>query len=332
VESAAPETAFHHPLFNGEYNGKTGAGLYSPQGVSQEQQELNITTHSNAGELVDNGYFSATTVHGVINYTNLNEDSYKEFGFAEVGESFERPNAFTSTEDSMRELSKLELSEMTAQEKAGLHFFTSSNYEWLNRVLYKKESPAPPVNYAEPPLTDIEEEEEKFPMLERREQTAARVKEVTEAIDSSMSKAPKKQRVLYRGMSPHNKAFPTTGDPAKNVQEWLDNNVSLGQELVFDGYQSSSPDLSSAMSYCGDGGVIYEILSSEGVNVADVSDYPWEKEVLLPRGARYMVVGVHRNKKITWGRRTNVVQLVAINSKGAVLDGTNADPAPELSF
>lgn len=64
--------------------------------------------------------------------------------------------------------------------------------------------------------------------------------------------------------------------------------------------------------------------------------------MILPRDSRYMIVGkqkasggysvlVNGKSKIIKTDIT-VVQLVAINSKGEVLDGTNADTPKDISY
>jgi hypothetical protein len=79
-------------------------------------------------------------------------------------------------------------------------------------------------------------------------------------------------------------------------------------------------------------GMLFEILTPEGVNVTSVSEYRSEREVLLPRNQTYVVVG-HKeivNDEDYPEYNQKVVQLVAINSKGEVLDGTNADEPPSI--
>jgi hypothetical protein len=79
------------------------------------------------------------------------------------------------------------------------------------------------------------------------------------------------------------------------------------------------------------GGILFEVLTPEGVNVTSVSEYKSECEVLLPRNQTYVVVG-HKTIIDKYYPEDNkkVVQLVAINSKGEVLDGTNADEPPSI--
>lgn len=67
-----------------------------------------------------------------------------------------------------------------------------------------------------------------------------------------------------------------------------------------------------------------EISTPAGMNVSSVSRIKGEAEVLLPRGARYVVVGRYSTDAAV------VLQMVAVNSKGELLDGTNDDPPPPL--
>lgn len=321
VEPAADLTV--NPIFSKEWAGKKGAQLYGSKNATREQKELNINVDEIEGTLVDAKYFAATTVQGTINYNNLNDQSYKEFGFDEINstQTLGETRAKFSVSD-MVDYSKAELENMSPAEKASLRFFTSNNYEWLNGVLYGHESPDPDQDNEKPYFNkDTVDDKYHHYTMSYGEKTSSKVNEITGMIDSAMTKGPKKQRIVYRGMNQHNKAIEDAG----GMNQWFDDNVKLGQELKFDGYQSSTPDLNSATSYSGSNGVLYEILTPEGVNVASVSQFEHEKEVLLPRNARYMIVGVHRDVKVNPYDKANVIQLIAMNDKGQILAGSNAD-------
>jgi len=118
------------------------------------------------------------------------------------------------------------------------------------------------------------------------------------------------------------------------VDNWLADHGQLGQTISFSSYTSTSSCISVARNMSGNdsSGMLFEILTPEGVNVTSVSEYRSEREVLLPRNQTYVVVG-HKeivNDEDYPEYNQKVVQLVAINSKGEVLDGTNADEPPSI--
>lgn len=114
------------------------------------------------------------------------------------------------------------------------------------------------------------------------------------------------------------------------VDNWINNHGRLGQTVSFSSYTSTSTCISVA-SRMSNEGILFEILTPEGVNITSVSEYTSEREVLLPRNQTYAVVG-HKTIVDEYYPECNVqvVQLVAINSKGEVLDGTNADEPPSI--
>ena len=325
VTPAASDATFNHPLFKTKNQYKVGKS-------SSELEALNLTQEKATGKLVTMGYLSGTVTHGVINYNNITPESYKEFGFEDPKQSY-----LKATEEldisKMKNLSKLELEGLKSEEVKGLRYFTSSAYEWLNEALYTQKIKPTVTN--DHNVFDTKDEWH-LDVLERDENA---LHQVCNAIDSAMDKAPKKQRVVYRGVSKFSAIFGEEdsfanpyddNERAGALEKWVSTNLKLGQEIKFDGYQSSTPNKKTAINYANNQGLMYEILTSEGINVTDVSHFDYEREVLLPRDARYMVVGVHKNVEDKFGRKYQVVQLVAINEKGAVLDGTNASPLAGL--
>lgn len=144
-----------------------------------------------------------------------------------------------------------------------------------------------------------------------------------------MRKSPKKQRIVYRGIVNESHIIQSSRD----VDSWIKEHGQLGQTLTFNSYTSTTASVDRARSISGkdSSGMIFEILTPEGINVTSVSEYKDEKEILLPRNQTYVVVG-HKTIVDEYGPEFNqkVVQLVAINSKGEVLDGTNADEPPSI--
>ena len=314
-----------HPLFKD--------GGYRIADSSQGLENLNLTQETVEGALVETGYFSEKVTHGVINYNNITPESYKEFGFEDPSDSFKNQKSFTVQE--MMDLSELELEGLNPHEKQGLRYFTSSGYRWMNEALYSGKVESTTVENKDYSIFN-EDAWGQDALVDDYDENS--LHQLCNAIDSAMDKAPKKQRIVYRGMGLFNKVFGEESefdDPydykerRAALSKWIDENLKLGQEIKFDGYQSSTPHKETATNYAGHGGLVYEILTSEGINVTSISHFSNEREVLLPRDARYMVVGVNEAKDSA-GSEYKVVQLVAINENGAVLDGTNTSPLADL--
>jgi hypothetical protein len=333
------EASVSHSLLKGNFTTMPG----SPEDVyaigenvtSTQQSELGLTVNKVTGGFVEGKYVQPQIIDGVIDYTKLDENSYKAFGFNEVKTTAGESHKLKSTEDkserneetgymmhTLEELSQAELKDMSPEQRAALRMFTSNEYEWINASLYAKKDFR---------LSESDPEHQPYFVGAKLEpnahygstsHTPEMLREVVTHMDAALENAPRVQRLVYRGMSPGNAAFKQTSTPAPydktNVEHWMDENIVLGKEMVFDGYQSSSMDGHVAMDYSGSGGVVYEILTSEGANVVSVSEYDHENEVILPRNSRYMVVGVHRGVDIGWTKGSNLVQLVAITETGAV--------------
>ena len=250
-------------------------------------------------ELSKLGYIKEHVLSGVLRHDMIDDASHKELGFDGKDLLTKDPNEELNKK--LYGISMDEIKPLTYDEKDSLTFFTSSSYEWFNNILYRKSAPS----------------------NETKAQTSENVKRVVGHLDSAMTKAPKTQKIVYRGVPAGSGLF-----IGKGVHQWVDENLTQGKEIVFDGYQSSTPDLRSAKSYKGyAGGLIYEIMTPEGINVTSISHYANEHEIILPRSSRYAVVGVQKTSD-----GGAVVQLVAINSKGEVLDGTNADTPEDISY
>lgn len=333
VSNAVSESSFKRSFLNQNLkNDAKISDLFKPKNQTIESKKINITSSENEGELVDQNYFSGKRVSGTVNYNNLDENSYKEFGFKEISDSPEdyyyMDRRLKVNLEDFEKLSQLELEQMSQTEKAALKFFTSNQYRWFNDAIYSNgkslkdefnafagEPPFEANSYGEYNLSNA-----------NIDKNAENVKIISEKLDEAFENAPKIQRVVYRGKKAHTRAFEKYGG---DVGKWIEENAKLGQEVKFDGYQSTTADIGIAASYsgqhAGDPGLIYEIMTPEGVNLSSISEYEEEREILLPRDSRYMVVGVHKNQKLnSFEGKAYVIQLVAINDKGEVLTGENS--------
>lgn len=240
------------------------------------------------------GYLAEESIHGYVRYDLLDSESHKAFGFD--GKDIYNHNSMYKT-SSLREWSQEELSKLDSEEVKSLQFFTSNEYEWFNDVLYENNK-----------------------LINSK---SAKFHHNVKHLDSAMAKAPKKQRILYRGVRKYSDMF-----KGQSIHEWVDNNMKIGEGVSFKGYQSSSPDRNSALSYSHHNhGLVYEILTPEGINITDKSHYTTEHEVVLPRDSKYIVAGVQKSQN-----GGACVQLVAVNNNGEVLDGTNSDEPRSIDY
>jgi hypothetical protein len=342
VNHSVPISSFGNIYKETNFHDKSGEQLLRKASDEHKPyQKLNITSETYTGELVDLKYINEKQISGVINYTQLDEDSYKEFGFAPIETEGDNINLHGTmrSEYEVAELSEPEIAVMSDDEKTALRMFTSNHYKTINRALYNTNEEYTPLS-AEPDDKSLHFQFGKEFNLYETYYDEARfspsfMTELTENLDSAFTKSPGYQRTVYRGMSGYNAAFRSPDyDSADGTEatHWIKKNVKLGQEMVFDGYQSSSVDQSIALDYAsGDGGVVYEVITSTGINVTKISAYKNEMEVILPRSARYMVVGVHQGVNIGHRKNMNVVQMVEINDQGAVAEAGNHTPPPALT-
>jgi hypothetical protein len=314
--------------FDGEFQGESGDILF--KSVSTENnQKLNLTVDKHNGALVQLGYFADKTFHGVINYKDIDESSYMEFGFGKMPfkrQCFSRRMIPTNR---VIELSKQEVTKLSLPEQVAARFFTTNEYEWFNGALHGDETCLVEIVEGNARTEFVNDYSDvhyimsfNIPLEMRTKET---VRNTCKVLDSALEKGPKINRIVYRCVDAESKFIRQAG----GLEKWMSENIALGKELKFDGYQSSSVDLEVAKTYVGsDGGLVFEIMTPEGVNISSISDFLDEKEVLLPRQSRYVVVGVHNDLRMesSGSGPISVVQLVAINDKGEILDGTNASP------
>lgn len=339
VEHAVTTSEFQHSLFR-SYHAGNKAVLYERKD-GEAVSPLGITVRERTGLLAYENYFSSKQNSGLLNYTKLDETSYKEFGFQPPEE--ERTNSWTL--DQLKELSEAELGDMTVSEKKALQSFTGDPYKMINVSLYGK-GPSylskSKVEY-KPYYNDETEEDGTWQHVIGAEKPEF-IQEFTKLADSAMTKTPKQQRIVYRGMGRHHAELyaSTMSETTEKIAKYVDENYSLGQEVMLDGFQSSSYSPTIAADYAGLGGILFEIKTASGANVTSISDYGDEREVILPRHSRYMVVGVHKKatfvaddigKDQAYKRQDNttIIQLIEITDDGYIRDETNFSAPPPLT-
>lgn len=282
--------------------------------------------------------FNIDTIRGNLNNLSFDQNSYKLFGFISQEDNYERyedrmRNYFMLNNNDLLEQSKNELANATNEQKASVLFYTGSAYDYMNEFLYNKKihSDLSMYNISEDSNNIFEEEHgETIVNLESIGRKENIIK-VCHHIDEVFQHSPMKQKIVYR--SSHARNLIPGVDWKKHFQYFYGKEFALGNEVKWDGYVSTSAD--SRYISPGEGNIIFEILTPEGVNITSISDFKTdEAEILLPRGTRYRVVGSkkmkHKNYKgIPYFIR--LVQLVAVNNYGDILDGTNSDTLKKLS-
>lgn len=329
-----------HPIFtlkapnNATLYGRTEYGDVSSLGVSARYC---------AGYLAEYGYFARKQISGLVDYTKLDENSYKEFGFQDP--SVEREHRLRL--DEIKRISAAELKPLTFGEKSALNFYTKSTYSWINKALFANGSPVlleARDDEATPQFSNENKEfdPQKHSVTDASRRSAELLRVFTERVDSAMSRAPLQQRVLYRGIKYTHEAFHNYDWDDDFVENYVEENYPLGREVRFDGYQSTSMDAGIAAGFASRRGLLFEIRSASGLSVSSISNAGAEEEVLLPRDSRYMIVGVHKKvdyKTADAYRKSNptipnitVVQLVEIDEKGYICDDTHLnEPNPLTS-
>jgi hypothetical protein len=255
----------------------------------------------------------------------LTEESYKDFGFLPAKNHVRA--APIPIKDQVQE-SMVDTSDLTDAERAAASMFTSNNYLWINGTLHNRPSTITdvfvlsPYDYPDKPK-DGGLHLDSLTVADARKQifnpTLANLAEVTNALDETLYKIKPRERTLYRGKSESTARIP-------NAQKYVEANYSLGQEVVFDGYQSASLSAGVAADYACDTGIVFEMKTISGANVVSISEYDHEQEILLPRQTRWKVVGVHYKVDYLTEDSTSydadnppsftVVQMIEINDNG----------------
>lgn len=332
VSHSVSTQGFEHSLFGYKSNDKV---LYQKVNDGNENA-FGLSAQEYKGLLVDTGYVSAQQTSGLLNYTKLDEDSYKEFGFKDPEEPRYTQVEFTQLKD----FSKAELEEHSLAEKKALKTFTSNDYKWINTALYgkgtlKSETEQEAQNYKS--NYDDKTDSIDYSPIPFEKQTPSRLKDVVQALDSALDKAPKQQRILYRGMFSYHPAW---GSPDE-LSKYIDKNYAIGKEFKFDGYQSTTYNPTMAAASASHGGLIFEISTPSGVNVTSVSEYDTEEECILPRDSRYMIVGIHKDVNFIsqigkeshhpdYREGVTIIQMVEITETGHVKNETNFTSPSEL--
>lgn len=135
------------------------------------------------------------------------------------------------------------------------------------------------------------------------------LKEQIELIDEALDRS-SQQRIVYRGV------------PIDKAEEYEINNLNLGKTLNFKGYQSSStnPVIAGNFTNMDKHGILFEIITPQGLNITSISNVSHESEVLLPRNSHYIVVGKQEGMYSDTFGSFDKIQLVAVDKEGNILE------------
>jgi hypothetical protein len=239
---------------------------------------------------------------------------FQEHGFTPVDtESYQGQSPMT--EDESIEESKRDLAWTTQKEKRSLAYFSTENFDWVNRALHER-STLPSVKGSKANfgsgeiITETESTTEgEFVddpyVTDPKDQTREVLEEVVNTMDSALGKVPRGDtRTLYRGVR---------YDIGKlEVAQWVQQNAHVGNQITFEGYVSTSASYNVVNNTYADedGSLIFEIRTSLGANISSVSSYAEEQEVLMPRNTSYTVAGSHHVTRSN-GKTATVVQLIS---------------------
>lgn len=290
------------------------------------------------GNLADMGYFSHIQNNGIIDPKLLTPDSYTSFGFHNPHSLHKQVDLTEFYKEAQKEMSPI-----ASHQKRALKLFTTNEYQWINNSLYgwlKEGEGLRPQTKPHQPEFAPTLLPKKTHSYAKEERTPELLEEIVTTMDSAFIDAPSEQRITYRGLRGKSRLLQTAG----GRNSYIDKNCQIGAELTFDGYQSTTYDPDAAAGFARTDGIIFEIKSSSGLHLTSISDHPPEMEVILPRGAKYVVVGVHKDvdyqtlstdyetdKVITSRKLVSVVQLVEVRDNYVVGTHTNRTAPPALT-
>lgn len=311
--------------------------------VSQSDS-CNLTSTPQDSSLADASLYSEESLSGRINPASITDESYLDYGFQKPTGHFSSGLSKSEKDDHYKLTilnSTKNLEALTVDEKVALGVFTTNQYKSLS--LYLHDSPQAPdltTDAATEEWNDNNEEivqktftqyfadDEEAAYRARGidqscaskastavvSQTVEGMSSYVETLDSAFTKADGRQRIIYRGES----LSKTSHFDTLDVKEYLAQNMQLGSKVSFKGVQSTSVNVENARKYCGGyetDGIMYEIRSASGINIQELSSFPYEQEVLLPRNSQYRVVGVHYVEGATRNATNAVVQLVEVDDE-----------------
>lgn len=216
-------------------------------------------------------------IQGKIETHELDNESYKKFGFTEW-ENDGYPDGLSTEEEWAQ--SKKECENLDEETIEAIKGYSDRYTEWFNEKVYSQE-------------------------YKNDEKLSHQVNLIDEALNRKTE-----QRILYIGVS------------IDNAEKYSINNLQLGETLDFKGYQSAStnPIIAGNFTNMDKHGILFEIITPQGVNITSISSVSHESEVLLPRNSQYIVVGKQERMYSDVFGSFDKVQLIAVDDDGEILE------------
>lgn len=305
------------------------------KGLSFKKVELNS---------LEKHFFNETQITGNINDVVLNENSYEIFGFKKPNNkivNFKSINQNFLNDDLIYKQSKKELSHIDLVDKAFLYEYSGESYDSINEFMNLKgrgflRKTDEKIVVENPRYKNGKNGKNKYIFNKKSYFGHEYMHEFTSRIDNVLSKGPGKQKIVYRKSNIKQLIKEGGLHNGMSVNDVIDS-LAIGKEMSWNGYVSTSIDqrviFDESTNDYNNETVIFEILTSEGVSIDSVSSYGDEAEVVLPRETKYRIVGKHTllyRNRLKNVFETPVIQLVAVNKNGDILDGLNSDEREDV--
>lgn len=184
-------------------------------GIAPYIDDMGLVNEPSNIENVDHSfakYYAPRTVSGRIDPDLLNENSWKNFGLKSDEDWNDYLYGNEKSESTYEKWSEDEMRDMSLGEKTCCRIFTSPAYQEYADILYGNDVPSSDSfeKFNDSPDA-FDTEDEYYVQLLRNVSTRDAVKQITENLDLAMSNAPKKQRVVYRGIGEESKMLLDAG-------------------------------------------------------------------------------------------------------------------------
>lgn len=184
-------------------------------GIAPYVDDMGLVNEPSNIENVDHSfakYYAPRTVSGRIDPDLLNENSWKNFGLKSDEDWNDYLYGSEKSESTYERWSEDEMRGMSLGEKTCCRIFTSPAYQEYADILYGNDVPSSDSfeKFNDSPDA-FDTEDEYYVQLLRNVSTRDAVKQITKNLDLAMSNAPKKQRVVYRGIGEESKMLLDAG-------------------------------------------------------------------------------------------------------------------------
>lgn len=205
-------------------------------GIAPYVDDMGLVNEPSNIENVDHSfakYYAPRTVSGRIDPDLLNENSWKNFGLKSDEDWNDYLYGSEKSESTYERWSEDEMRGMSLGEKTCCRIFTSPAYQEYADILYGNDVPSSDSfeKFNDSPDA-FDTEDEYYVQLLRNVSTRDAVKQITENLDLAMSNAPKKQRVVYRGIGEESKMLLDAGGGSIIGSQIMVNSVRRSRSVL----------------------------------------------------------------------------------------------------